>query len=240
MSFQICKEKTVSSQIENFQKLVSDLVKEGDNLPKRFVTHGLVDKLLDSWKEYKHRYNHHRTYLNLQQTIIDIQIKETNRMSKISFKAKEFTSKANIVEGEPFKPPQNSKKYDPRGKGKFYNKNNPNPQIQKKKGNCFNCGKTGHYAAICRVKGNFKNNNNNKGSTLNKANVVETKKVITAMVFEAHLVSSVKGWVVDSTCTRHIGVGKTWFVLHTKHTQWKINGSTSFAIDNIYYLNLRI
>ena len=60
------------------------------------------------------------------------------------------------------------------------------------------------------------------------------------MVFEAHLVSSVKGWVVDSTCTRHIGVGKTWFVLHTKHMQWKINGSTSFAIDNIYYLNLRI
>ena len=54
-------------------------------------------------------------------------------MSEISSKAKKFTSKANIVEGEPFRPPQNNKKYDPRGKGKFYNKNNPNPQIQKKK-----------------------------------------------------------------------------------------------------------
>ena len=97
------------------------------------MTHGLVYKLLDSWKEYKHQYNHYRTYLNLQQTIINIQIEETNRMSEISSKAKKFTSKANIVEGEPFKPPQNSKKYDPRGKGKFYNKNNTNPQIQKKK-----------------------------------------------------------------------------------------------------------
>ena len=48
-------------------------------------------------------------------------------MSEIFSKAKEFTSKANIVEGEPFRPPQNNKKYDPRGKGKFYNKNNPNP-----------------------------------------------------------------------------------------------------------------
>ena len=33
---------------------------------------------------------------------------------------------------------------------------------------------------------------------------------------------------------------KTWFVSHTKHTQWKTNGSTLFAIDNIYYVNFRI
>ena len=32
----------------------------------------------------------------------------------------------------------------------------------------------------------------------------------------------------------------TCFVLHTKHMQWKINKSTSFAIDNMYYVNLRI
>ena len=33
---------------------------------------------------------------------------------------------------------------------------------------------------------------------------------------------------------------KYMFVSHTKHTQRKINGSTSFAIDNIYYVNFRI
>ena len=35
-------------------------------------------------------------------------------------------------------------------------------------------------------------------------------------------------------------VGKTQFVSHTKHTQRKINGSTSFIIDNTYYVNFRI
>ena len=35
-------------------------------------------------------------------------------------------------------------------------------------------------------------------------------------------------------------IGKTWFVSHTKHTQQKINGSTSFEIDNMYYVNFRI
>ena len=59
---------------------------------------------------------------------------------------------------------------------KVYNKNNPNLQIQKKKGNCFNCGKTGHSAATCRMRGNFKNNNNNKGSTSNKANRWKSKR----------------------------------------------------------------
>ena len=29
-------------------------------------------------------------------------------------------------------------------------------------------------------------------------------------------------------------------VSHTKHTQWKINESTSFAIDNIYYVSFKI
>ena len=30
------------------------------------------------------------------------------------------------------------------------------------------------------------------------------------------------------------------FVSHIKHTQWKINGSTSFIIDNMYYVNFKI
>ena len=78
--FKWLRKKSVSSQIEDFQKLVSNLAKEGDVLPEWFVAHGLAFKLLDSWKEYKHRYSHHRTFLNLQQTIIDIQIEETNTM----------------------------------------------------------------------------------------------------------------------------------------------------------------
>ena len=37
-----------------------------------------------------------------------------------------------------------------------------------------------------------------------------------------------------------VPIGKTYFVLHIKHTQQKINESTSFAIDNMYYENFRI
>ena len=40
MSFQMVKEKSVSIQFEDFQKLVSDLPKEGDVLPEMFVVYG--------------------------------------------------------------------------------------------------------------------------------------------------------------------------------------------------------
>ena len=33
---------------------------------------------------------------------------------------------------------------------------------------------------------------------------------------------------------------KNMFLSHTKHTQQKINRSTSFTIDNIYHANFRI
>lgn len=57
------------------------------------------------------------------------------------------------------------------------------------------------------MRGNF----NNKGSIANKAILMETKEVIAEVVFEAQLVTSVKGWVVDSTHTRHIGTFKEEF-----------------------------
>ena len=70
--------------------------------------------------------------------------------------------------------------------------------------------------ATCRARCNFNNNkNNNKCSTSNKANVVQTEEIIVGMVCEAHLVTKVKGWVVDLVCTRHIGAFKEEFSSYT-------------------------
>ena len=97
------------------------------------MAHGLVFKLPESWKEYKHRYSHHKTYLNLQQTIIDIQIEETNRMSEKVSRTKEFTSKANVLEGGSSRPPQHNKKHDFKGKENFHNKNGPTLKSKRKR-----------------------------------------------------------------------------------------------------------
>ena len=57
-----------------------------------------------------------------------------------------------------------------------------------KKANCFICGNVGNYAATCRARGNFNNNkNNNKGSTSNKANVVQIEEIIAVVVCKARM-----------------------------------------------------
>ena len=110
LHFQMTNEKSVSSQIIEFHNLVFELTKEGNVLLERFVTHSLVDKLLNSWKEYKLQYTHNRTYLSLQQTIVDTKIEERNKKFERESSAKELALKANIVEIRPFKPPQFHKK----------------------------------------------------------------------------------------------------------------------------------
>ena len=45
--------------------------------------------------------------------------------------------------------------------------------------------------------------------------MVQIEEIIAAVVCEAHLVTKVKGWVVDSACTRHIGAFKEKFISYT-------------------------
>ena len=47
-------------------------------------------------------------------------------------------------------------------------------------------------------------------------------------------------WSPETDASRNNMLEKNMFVSHTKHTQRKINESTSFAIDNMYYVSFKI
>ena len=63
-------------------------------------------------------------------------------------KAKELSSKANVIEEKSNPKNNRSRKQNSRTKLNATNKVQ-NPTINKK-GNCFVCGKSGHHAAQCR------------------------------------------------------------------------------------------
>ena len=111
-------------------------------------------------------------------------------------RAKEFTSKANLIESKPsklkkhfhkpnFKPNQNPKM-----------KRNPNSTL-KKKGNYFVCGKPGHYSAQCRFR------KTGEAPSKPQASLVESD-IIAAVISEVNMVAHNKNWVIDSGATRHI------------------------------------
>ena len=90
---------------------------------------------------------HKKKQMSLKDVIIHIRIEEQNYNRDKVEKAKELSSKANVIEEKP-KPKNNrSRKQNSRTKPNATNKVQ-NPTITKM-GNCFVCCKFGHHVAQC-------------------------------------------------------------------------------------------
>ena len=177
------KDKDVSSQIHDYHLLINDLANEDLKLPEPFVARYLIKTLLDSWKDYKSNMKYKRKQMSLEDVIIYIRIEEHNRNRDKVEKAKELSSKANVVKDKP-KPKNNkSRKQNSRTKPNSTNKVH-NPTI-KKRGNYFVYGKLGHHVTqCCHRKKTDKSNP--------KANLAETEVIIVVVSYEINMVTSMK------------------------------------------------
>ena len=58
MNFVMSAEKDISSQIHEYHVLIDDLKNENITPPGAFVAGALIEKLPDSWKDYKKELKH--------------------------------------------------------------------------------------------------------------------------------------------------------------------------------------
>ena len=72
-------------------------------------------------------------------------------------------------------------------------KRNPNSTF-KKKGNCFVCGKSGHYSAQCRFR------KTSEAPSKSQVSLIESD-IIAAVIFEVNMIAHNKNWVIDSGAT---------------------------------------
>ena len=195
--WQMTEDKEIKVQINEFQKLVEDLKAEEIELPEKFVAGILIEKLPESWSDYKNNLKHKHKILTLEELVTHILIEDANKKESRVAKAKEMALKANLVQGN-----SSNKRYD----NKSYDNNpKPNPNIKKKKGFCFVCGKPGHHAAQCRKRAR------NEKPPKPKANLVEGDDIIAAVISQVNMVASVQEWIVDSGATRHICANREAF-----------------------------
>nr|CAN62301.1 hypothetical protein VITISV_034115 [Vitis vinifera] len=200
------EDRDVSYQIHDHHLLINDLAIEDTKLLESFVAGYLVETIPESWKDYKNNMKHKRKQMFLEDVIIHIRIEEQNLNRDNIEKAKELSSKANVVE-EKSKPKNNrSRKQNSQTKPNASNKVH-NSTI-KKWGNCFVCGKSGHHAPQCRHRKRIEKSNS-------KANLAEAEVITIVISFEVSMVTNMKDWVVDSRATRHICGKKSAFTSYT-------------------------
>ena len=146
--FQIIEDRDVSSQIHDYHMLIHDLVIEGIYLPEPFVVGYLIETFPNYWEDYKNIMKHKRKQISLKDVIINIRVEEQNKTRDKAKRAKELSSKANVVEKRPKPKFNRPKRQNPMTKPNSSNKVQ-NPTF-KKRSNCFICGKPGHHAPQCR------------------------------------------------------------------------------------------
>ena len=152
----------------------NDLVIENINLPKPFVASYLIETLLDSCKDYKNIMEHKKKQMSLEDVIIHIKIEEQIKTRDKAKRAKELSSKANVVEKRLMPKFNGPKRQNPRTKPNSSNKAQ-NPTF-KKRGNCFVCGKPRHHVPQCR--------NRNRLERVNpRENLVEVKMIARVVSF---------------------------------------------------------
>ncbi|CAH9119628.1 unnamed protein product [Cuscuta europaea] len=201
------KEDTdIMAQIHEYQTLLEDLKSVQIELPEPFIAGILIEKLSESWRDYRWDLKHDFGLMSFNDVITHIIIEDTNRKENAKCQANEYTSNANLMETE------NKRRY---GKNHSNNKSNYNKPKHttnlKKKGDCYVCGKPGHHAIECRKRAFVKTKNPPKPS----ANLVESDDIITAVVSQICLVADVNEWIVDSGATRHIYQDKSVFASYT-------------------------
>lgn len=222
--WEMVEDKDIKQQINEYHKLLEELKAENINLQEEFVAGILIEKLPESWNDYKQQLKHKHKQLSLADLITHIVIEETNRKQFKEAKAKEIASKANLVQGN------NNNRYNSRLQNSSFVPKVNNSNTFKKKGYCFVCGKPNHHASQCRDRVKNENpymQNANMAPRQNfnmaprpnpykwskpSANVAQGDDIISAVISQINLVANVKDWVVDSGATRHICANKDVFI----------------------------
>ena len=91
--------KDIKAQINEYHRLLEDMKAENINLPEAFIAGILIEKLPNSWSDYKQQLKHKHKQLSLIDLITHIIIEDTNRKELQATRKKEITTKANLVEG---------------------------------------------------------------------------------------------------------------------------------------------
>ncbi|XP_056697630.1 uncharacterized protein [Spinacia oleracea] len=143
----------------------------------------LIEKLPDSWSDYRNLLKHKKRDLTLVELVSHMKVEEVNRLKDTPLKPKnELAVRANLFE---------TNVYSDKNAG-HGNLNRGQSSGNTKKGK--------------------NKKRNNKAKLKSKAHIAETDDVIVAVNSEVNLVENITEWIVDTGASRHLCANKDMFV----------------------------
>ncbi|KAK6119562.1 hypothetical protein DH2020_046691 [Rehmannia glutinosa] len=82
LDYRMVDTKTVTSQVQEIQIILHDLVSEGMILNELFQVATIIEKLSPSWKDFKNYLKHKRNDMGLEDLVVRLRIEEDNRDSE--------------------------------------------------------------------------------------------------------------------------------------------------------------
>ncbi|XP_074374128.1 uncharacterized protein LOC141714511 [Apium graveolens] len=218
--------QNVDSAKELWDSLESKYMAE-DASSKKFLmdesisVYGVIDKLLPSWKDFKHTLKHNKDDMTLVELGSHFRIEEALRTQEIENNPKGKNqvsdSSVNIVEdGGPSKKSKDDKGDKQKFKGN-YNSSNKNPKMA-----CWKCSKPGHFKKDYRV-GKGKQEKQNAGPSGSKDPEKQQDQMLiqnynscqnyVSLISEAFYVQDDNiAWWIDSGATSHVCKDLRWFI----------------------------
>src|SRR5438105_13977609 len=146
--YKMVDDRSVVEQAHEIQSLAKELENFPCVLHDKFVAGCIIAKLPHSWKDFATSLKHKRQEFSVAGLIGSLDVEEKGRGKDTRVKGHEGNSSANLVQKKNFQ-------FQKKAKNKAENKNNANQTTNfkkkknNKKGGCFVCGDSGHWAKDC-------------------------------------------------------------------------------------------
>ncbi|GJW27081.1 DNA polymerase zeta catalytic subunit-like protein [Tanacetum coccineum] len=219
LNFNMNDAKPVVKQVEELQIIVHEMEVEGMCINSNFLVGYIIEKLPQSWKNFKLYLKHLTDDMSFEQLVLKIHVEEDNKMNEKA-DANSIEPNANMDGESSSKPKSNHKnKGKNGGSGHKYSKDGKKDYTQQKNNNfkkvyqCWVCGKPRHKAKDCRHKKEYEGGNSRGNS--NQANHVESPKEF-ARVIQSFLTTNAIDWRFDTGATKHICNSRRMFASNQK------------------------
>nr|BAB03249.1 polyprotein [Oryza sativa] len=146
--YKMVDDRSVVEQAHEIQMLAKELENNNCELPDKFVAGGIIAKLPPSWSDFATSLKHKRQEFSVLDLIGSLGVEEKARAKDVRGKKVEGGSSANMVQKKNPHASHNNKKVKPDVKPKAAT-NFKKKSKGKANGDCFVCGKSGHWAKDC-------------------------------------------------------------------------------------------